>query len=156
MSSEFPRCRLCGYNLKSASGCAVCLDAKANLIWPVVEDAESDLSASSVINTTLRALRSRLRRLNRELTAEQAYNPALTKDLSAIGRTLKELAAEQRKLEDRESDHYGKLGIEGRMALFIDQFFSKLPEDFQVKLLTGMQKLMDEQNAPMLLEEENE
>jgi len=148
-----PRCRLCGHQLKSSSGCELCTPVKSALIWPATIDADSDLSAASVINTTLRVLKRRLIRLEREMKTEGAvYNNRLTTDLGAISRALKELAAEQRKLEDRESEHYAKLGIEGRMELFMTEFFARLPEDFQIKLLEGMRDTYAEQNQSLLPE----
>ena len=148
-----PRCRLCGHSLKSDAGCSLCTEVKSNLIWPIIEDAESDLSAGSVINESLRAVKSRLRRLNRELTAEHSYDPKLTRDLTALGRTLKELAGEQRKLEDREQKHFASMGIQGRMQLFIEQFFSMLPEDYQRDLLNSMESCLNTQASPILLDE---
>lgn len=156
MIENTPRCRPCGNSLKSEKGCTFCLDCKAQLIWPVVADSENDLSASSIITSSLRALKARLSRLQKAMREEGAnYNTSLTRDLASIGRTLKELAAEQRKLEDREEERYDKLGIEGRMNLFIAEFFARLPEDFQVKLLSDMKDVFQSQNAP-LLEETNE
>lgn len=152
-----PRCRLCGYSLKATSGCEVCLALKENcLIWPAVEDAESDFSAATVVRSTLRTLQSRLKALRREIQVQDGYNPTHTKDLTGISRALKELAAEQRKLEDREDKHYAKLGIEGKMNLFIEQFFNLLPEDYQVKMLESMRDAYKEQNEPMLLPENND
>lgn len=153
MIENSPRCRLCGYQLKSESGCDICTPVKTVLVWPAFESDVDEYSASKVINTSLRALRSRLRRLDRAIREEgDVYDARLTRDLTAIGRTLKELAAEQRKLEDREEARYDNLGIEGRMRLFIDEFFSKLPEDFQVKLLSGMRDTYTAQNRSLLPE----
>lgn len=155
MIENTPRCRPCGNSLKSVEGCTFCLELKPLLIWPVFTE-ENDLSASEVINLTLRALKKRLKRLNKEIdSTDLTYNPALTRDLASVGRTLKELAAEQRKLEDREEDRYDKLGIEGRMELFNNEFFAVLPEDFQIRLLQLMKATYEKQNAP-LLEESNE
>ena len=157
MIENTPRCRARGHQLKSDSGCALCTDVKAVLVWPATEIEADELSASKVISASLRALRTRLRRLERELKSEgDNYDPRLTRDLTSIGRTLKELAAEQRKLEDREEQRYDKLGIEGRMRLFITEFFSKLPEDFQVKLLQGMKECYNKQNASLLPESVDE
>ena len=153
MIENTPRCRLCGYQLKASDGCDVCLPLKKVLVWPVVSDAESDLSATSVISAALKALRSRLRRLKKEIDNERGnYDSRLTRDLTSLGRTLKELAAEQRKLEDREEDRYDKLGIEGRMNLFTAEFFARLPEELQVKLLKDMRDTYNQQNASLLNE----
>tara|TARA_R110002020_G_scaffold207256_3_gene412666 strand:+ start:7508 stop:7795 length:288 start_codon:yes stop_codon:yes gene_type:complete len=84
------------------------------------------------------------------------YDARLTRDLTSVGRTLKELAAEQRKLEDRDEDRYDNLGIEGRMNLFITEFFARLPEDFQVKLLQGMKDTYTTQSASLLPEGSDE
>jgi hypothetical protein len=150
MIENTPRCRLCGLQLKSTDGCEVCLPVKKVLVWPVITDT-SETSAQSVINTTLRALRRRLSRLEKEIGSEKGnYDPRLTRDLATISRTLKELAAEQRKLEDREEDNYNKLGIEGKMDLMVTEFFAQLPEDFQVKLLEKMRDTFNSQNASLL------
>lgn len=158
MIENTPRCRLCGYQLKSSDGCDVCLPLKNVLVWPVVSDENNEISATEVIKTTLRALKRRLRRLEREIVSEDRgdYDPRLTRDLTSVGRTLKELAAEQRKLEDREEDHYQNLGIEGRMQLYVEEFFLKLPEDFQVKLLKDMRDGYNSQNASLLPESTDE
>lgn len=153
MNENTPRCRLCGYQLKAQAGCVECTPIKRNLIWPAIEDAASDVSATAVINSTLRALKARMKRIERELKVEgDEYNPVLTKDLTSIGRTLKELAGEQRKLEDREEQRYQGLGIEGRMNLFVEQFFSLLPEDHQIKLLQSMRACFEKQSVPLLNE----
>jgi hypothetical protein len=153
MEENTPRCRLCGFQLKSESGCDVCTPVKRVLVWPVLDLAESEVSAQSVISSTLRALKRRLTKIEREQRSEgDSYDGRLTRDLGTISRALKELAAEQRKLEDREEDRYNSLGIEGRMRLFITEFFSKLPEDFQVKLLQGMRDTYNKQNASLLPE----
>lgn len=157
MVENTARCRLCGHQLKASSGCDVCLPVKQVLVWPVITDEANELSASSVINTALRALRSRLRRLNQAIKNEGSdYDARLTRDLTSVGRTLKELAAEQRKLEDRDEDRYDNLGIEGRMNLFITEFFARLPEDFQVKLLQGMKDTYTTQSASLLPEGSDE
>jgi hypothetical protein len=131
---------------------------KKVLVWPVISNENSELSAASVINVALRALKRRLTRLAREIQSEQSgdYDPRLTRDLTSVGRTLKELAAEQRKLEDREEDRYDNLGIDGRMTLFVGEFFAKLPEDFQVKLLGEMKATYEKQNASLLPEPESD
>jgi len=153
MSSEnTPRCRLCGYSLKASNGCDVCATVKSVLVWPVVEDAANELSAQEVISSTLRTMKTRLRKLNRAMQHEEGYDSHLTRDLASIARTLKELAAEQRKLEDREDEHYAKLGIEGRMQLYADQFFARLPQDFQIRLLELMKATYEAQNASLLPE----
>ena len=153
MIENTPRCRLCGLQLKTTQGCDVCLHVKKVLVWPAVSDEANDLSASSVINTALRALKTRLVRLNRAIKSEGTdYDPRLTRDLTSVGRTLKELAAEQRKLEDRDEAHFSQLGIDGRIELYISQFFAQLPEEFQVKLLQGMKETYKAQNASLLPE----
>lgn len=152
-NQESVRCRLCGNQLKATNGCDLCLRVKGNLIWPIIEDASDNLSATEVINTTLKAMRRRLKRLSKEMANEGSdYQTALTRDLVSISRALKELAGEQRKLEDREEEHYAKLGMEGRMNLFIEDFFSQLPEEFQIKLLQGMKKTFERQNQSLLQE----
>lgn len=158
MVENTPRCRLCGYQLKSDSGCDICIPVKKVLVWPVISDESSEYSAASVINETLRALKRRLKRLNREITREATsdYDPRLTRDLTAVGRTLKELAAEQRKLEDREDEHYANLGIDGRIDIYVNEFFLKLPEDKQVQLLSEMRDGYNAQNASLLPESNDE
>lgn len=149
-----PRCRLCGYQLKASSGCAVCLEVKPNLVWPAVEEAASELSAQEVINDTLRMIKRRVRKLNKAITAEKGYDGQLTRDVASLARTLKELAAEQRKLEDREEEHFAGLGIEGRISLYVDHFFARLPEDFQLQLLVRMRDVLSTQAASLLPPEE--
>jgi len=148
-----PRCRACGFGLKSTNGCSFCLEMKSMLIWPIIDEQHLDgeFSASTVIKTTLRSLKRRLKRLDREIGVEEEYDTKLTKDLSSISKALRELASEQRKLENREEEHYAALGIEGRMQLFISEFFVNLPEEFQKKLLGGMQKIYISQNESQKL-----
>lgn len=153
MIENTPRCRPCGNMLKSEASCTFCSEVKQVLVWPVLT-GENELSASVVITDALRTVKSRLARLNKEIKAEgTSYDKALTKDLVALSKVLKELGAEQRKLEDREEDHYQKLGIEGRMKLVISEFFEMLPEDFQAKFLTSMQSAYTKQNTPKQLNE---
>ena len=153
MIENTPRCRLCGYQLKASHGCDVCTPLKRVLVWPAVSEEGSELSASSVIGLSLRALKARLKRLKTEITREGTnYDSRLTRDLTSLGRTLKELAAEQRKLEDREEARFDELGIEGRIELYVTEFFAQLPEEWQVKLLEGMKQCYSSQNASLLPE----
>lgn len=147
MVDNTPKCRLCGYSLSASSGCTTCLEVKKFLIWPIESDLDSDLSAQSVIRTTLRVLKRRLSRLEEELSSEgQAYESSLTRDLGTISKALKELASEQRRLEDREQKSFSQLGLEGRMNLFIEQFFMRLPEDLQIQMLKQMKTTLQEQH----------
>jgi len=153
MIENTPRCRLCGHQLKAESGCDVCLPVKSSLVWPVITDKASETSAQSVISTTLRVTRRRMSRLEKAIGNEGAdYDSRFTRDLASLSRTLKELAAEQRKLEDREEANYARLGIEGKMDLMVSEFFAQLPEDFQVRLLTKMRETYNKQNASLLPE----
>lgn len=153
MNTESVRCRACGYQLKSTDGCTFCLEVKRQLVWPVLSDEVSETSATAVINTTLRALKRRLTKIATEVRREgDEYDPRLTRDLATISRTLKELAAEKRKLEDREEGKFTQLGIEGRMDLMVSEFFAKLPEDFQVRLLSKMKETYHAQNSSLLPE----
>ena len=157
MFENTPRCRLCGYQLKADHGCDVCQPLKRVLVWPALSEEGNDLSASSVISTALRAVKARLRRVKKAIDAEGSnYDSRLTRDLTSLGRTLKELAAEQRKLEDREEARFDELGIEGRVELYITEFFAQLPEEWQVKLLQGMRDAYSSQNASLLPESVDE
>ena len=127
---------------------------KSALVWPSVTGEDASTSAQSIINTTLRVTRRRMGRLEKAIAQEGTENDSrLTRDLASLSRTLKELAAEQRKLEDRTEAEYAALGIEGRMDLFLSEFFDVLPEDFQVKLLTDMRNTFNKQNATLLTED---
>ena len=157
MIDNTPRCRLCGNQLKAVDSCSVCGEIKKNLIWPVFTEAD-EYSAKSIISSTLGALKRRMTRLNTEVAKEKAgeYNTALTRDIALVGRTLKELAAEKRKLEAVEQDSFDQLGIEGKMEMLATEFFARLPADFQVKFLELVKAQYVEQNTPLLPESTDE
>ena len=155
MLENTPRCRLCSHSLKASPGCDICLPVKANLVWPVFENSH-EFSAQSVIRDTLRMIKRRVSKLKTATKAEDAYDSRLTRDMVSLGRTLKELAAEQRKLEQRDSDDFEKLGFEGRCELFVNEFFGLLPDEFQIKLLHRMKDVFDTQRQPLLESTEHE
>lgn len=146
-----PVCRLCSYALKATAGCDICLPVKDVLIWPVTADLSGVASAAETSQLLVKVLRKRLRQLERQVSADKsASDHELTKALTSVARSLKEVGVELRKLEDREEAEYSKLGLEGRMQLFVEQFFAELPQDLQVKLLQEMKQVFQTQNAPLL------
>lgn len=152
-----PRCRLCGYALKNVDGgCELCIRVKRNLIWPVVENTSEIASAHSTIQELLKLVKGRIKKVKAAERSETTYDHQLTQAITALVRAGKELAAEARKLEDREELEYANLGIEGRMQLFVSEFFAALPSDFQIKLLKQMKEVWNEQNQALLPEGESE
>ncbi len=134
--------------LKAPEGCTFCLEVKPLLVWPAVVADEAEYSAQAVVTFALRTMKKRLRKIDKLIGSEKEYDASLTRDLTSAIRALKELAGEQRKLEDREEERYAALGIEGRIELYATEFFAALPTEYQVRCLELMRDCFEEQNKP--------
>lgn len=147
-----PTCKLCGYMLKASSGCELCLPVKEVLVWPIITEQSDIESSHGVVQEMIKLVKRRIRKVSAAERSEQGYDHTLTQAITALARTAKELAGEARKLEDREEQQYVGLGIEGRMNLFVEQFFAELPADFQLKLLKQMRDVFNKQEQSLLPE----
>ncbi len=148
-----PRCRLCGHALKSSDGCTGCSPYKKNIVWPVLADPDEATTARALAQELATMLRGRLRKVRREIRKEgDEYNPQLTRELVSLTRATKEVTGEVRKLEDRDAAEYGKASFEDKIRLFVEQFFARLPQEFQIKILQRMKDTLELQAAPISID----
>lgn len=147
-----PMCRACRHLLKSTSGCDFCLSVKPLIVWPVLHETDHIDSAQKVVTHGLRAARKLVRIVEKRVSEE--LDPTdlsrLTRDLTSALRTMKELAGEQRKLEDRDAEHLANSTFEDRIRLFAEELFAKLPEHHQREFLRLCNELTQLQAAPQV------
>lgn len=145
-----PYCRLCSHQLKATAGCDSCLPLKPNIVWPVLGASEdATATATGLTQETARMLRRQLRKLKTAENNQAGYSSELTTEMVKLARVIKELAGEVRKLEDRESAEYAALSYTEKVSLFVEHFVIPLPEEHQRDLLALMQRVIDEQAAPL-------
>lgn len=113
-------------------------------------DAEdSTATAKGLTQESAKMLKRQLRRLKTLESKQESYSPEITREMVTLGRVIKELAGEVRKLEDRESAEYAAMTYAERVNLFVQHFVVPLPQEHQEDLLALMQKVIAEQAAPL-------
>lgn len=95
-------------------------------------------------------LRRQVRRLRELENAQKSYDSNVTTQMVKLARPIKELAAEVRKLEDRDTNEYNTLSYEERIELFIRQFYLDLPEEHQRSLMQQMHDVNSTQSRSLL------
>lgn len=140
MTPEDILCRTCGKDYSIPEGCAICVEAKANIVWPgMQESVNADLVAVS--RRVVRMLDKQQKRLAREMDDSMGYHTEHTKECSLLARSIASILTEARKLEEREEKRVQQGGFDDQLGIFLT-WLAGLPREYRTKALGGMERLL--------------
>lgn len=123
-------CRGCRNALSADLGCALCKEAKKNLV--VEDDGESE-SLAKMAGSTIRLLRGQLRQLQVQVGKTTEYNAALAREGRQIAGAISKLLDSSRKVIQDGVDAVEVMSFQERAALFLEWSIG-LPPAYRRKL----------------------
>lgn len=134
------QCRACGKPYNWPEGCAICEEAKANVVYNAQVET---FTAEDVGWETVRVLRDCLSRVRNELNNLPHNKSAATlnTEASKLGRTLTGLIAELRKAEKDTAADIRKM-TPGQKAQAFLNYVAELPEDLREEVLSRTVRML--------------
>lgn len=135
-------CRLCGKDYGIPEGCAVCTDAKRNIVWPAMQTSEN-ADLVKVSRRVVKMLDKQCRAIEKELDAVYGgvFHKELVREASLLARAIGSILTEARKLEEAEEKRVKQGGFDDQLGIFIE-WLAGLPREFQHKALGSMERLL--------------
>ena len=146
-----PYCRLCGYRLKAMEGCDSCLSAKKHFVYP--EETGDKVTTQELTQRTAKLMREQISRLTLDQSKGLKYDAQLSRELVNLTKALSGLVSEMRRLDDRQEANLASMGYAERCDLIAQEFFAKLPEEYQVDFIHKLTRLYNEMKLPVYSEQ---
>lgn len=136
-------CRLCRKPYDWPEGCATCQPAKANIIWPAMQEGSEFTELNDVARQSIRVMRTCLDKLQREIATAptQAFNSDWSREAGQLGRALASILTEARKLEEREAQEARASSFEDKVKVFLG-WVEQLPREYRDKMLHYTQQAL--------------
>ena len=145
-----PYCRLCGHRLKAMDGCDSCLSAKKHFVYP--EETGDRVTTQELTQRTARIMREQIARLTLDQGREHKYDAQLSRELVNLTKALSGLVSEMRRLDEKQEANLASMGYAERCDLIAQEFFARLPEEYQVDFIQKLTRLYNEMKLPVYSE----